>query len=1295
MRFLKKLSKYLAIFILALIVLVIVLILFTQTPMFKGWLKNKAVDLAQPYFNAQLSVAALGGDLFNTLVLDNVVLSRDDEAMIEIGRVVLNYDLLPLLSQEVLVKKFVLAEPKIDLRQSSDGQWNIATLLKSDTTETESEQSILDLQWTIQVPDAEIISGIIRINKVDTTQLDLPEVIKDIDLKFGLGYAPGQAKLSLAGLNFETESPNLKLETMHSDVRLTKNEFSARPFELKTDSTQIQSVLEVQETQPRAINFSLNARPLALSEIRRFFRDLKIYGDPHIDIDVNGTLADLNVRTELLIGAGRLSMNGNLDVENEPYRYNVMGRFSQIDLGELTRQPDLSSDLNFEFKLNGRNIEWGKIRSDFSITTDTCRAMGRYIYASKITGKIRGDSLLFRGNISELSANVNVAGKFVSRENRPAIYSLNGEVRDLNLASLADTAQVTTDLNFDYRLDGRGTDLENLAADFTLNFLPSTVDTMQIDSAYFDIAFKNKIINVKKFNLSAPFAHVTAEGNLGIKKEGNLRLNADFKDFSVLAKAMALDTLWGEGHLRAELSGTLDSLSAHADMDLTQVGFKDVKVQKLKGQINGEFSESKKIFAFDGMATDATAYGFEDVNADFKMSYEDTLLDYEIKLVQTEKMTTEMVGTLAILPEGYKLILAEFQFEGYEQNWTKIGQETEILYQGSEITVSKLKLASEGQTITLYGSLDTQGSGDLHFEIDSLNVQKFVNLMNTNAQYAGLLNFNLAVSGTFENPVIDGDFKIVDGQYFEVSFEKFSGKLGYQDNEITWKFMLSKTRGDSLMESSGFLPYKLSFSPFENQLLENEPLEIKLSTRGIDMSFMQGFMQSVKNIQGLLVADIVLRNTFQDLRGVGPIRFINGQFEIPDLGTKYEDINIVLVLEDKEIIINNFKAKSEGYLKIIEGSLSLSQQHIERFRARLRADNFELMDTKALETSVTGEITLSGSIQAPVITGDLSVPDARVYYPAWIEEETTVELTDQPFFVIGADTSEFDVEGALRFQKEGTPEVEKPFTETVLYKNLRTNLSLKFDRNAWLRSEEANIEVEGTLDLVKEQNRDFVIFGSLSTVRGFYELQGNRFEIVEGEINFRGSPDYNPNIHIEAVHEFRQRSQGEALKREIQVVITGTKDEPQFSFTMDGQPVEQKDVVSILLFGQPFDDLPIGQRSNVASESDGTSLEGKATGFLTGQLIKRLSSRLGSEFNLDVLQIESGQGLGDARVRVGKYVTPDVFVSVSQDFGAEGEQKVELEYEIPRKILFFNLFLQASKEREGDTAADVIWKIEW
>jgi autotransporter translocation and assembly factor TamB len=502
---------------------------------------------------------------------------------------------------------------------------------------------------------------------------------------------------------------------------------------------------------------------------------------------------------------------------------------------------------------------------------------------------------------------------------------------------------------------------------------------------------------------------------------------------------------------------------------------------------------------------------------------------------------------------------------------------------------------------------------------------------------------------------------------------------------------LAKSAVDSLLESSGFLPMTISLLPYEADFHAEEPLEFKMSTRGMDIGFIQPFFKGVKNIAGVLVADIVLSNSLNNLRGIGPVRLLNGNFDIPEMGTKYRKMNLVLLLNDREIVIHDFKVRSgKGELKIVEGGLSLSDENVEGFTAKFVADNFLVIDNKMMTALASGELEFAGSFRFLEVSGELTVDQARMNYQEWFQEPTHVALTAQPFFVIAEDLVAFDTTGAMRFQKEQQA-TEEDFTESQFYKNIRGEIAFYFPRNSWVRSSDTNIEVEGEFVAVKEGPR-FVLFGSFATIRGFYELLGNRFQIDQGEMVFVGSPDHNPEVAMQASYTFKDPSSDDQQSQEFQVAISGTLYEPEFQFTLDGKEARQQDVVSILLFGQKYDALSFGQRSNVPSNN---GIQDRATGLLTGQILKQLSRSLGQELSLDVIQIEKGKNLMDAKLRVGKYVTPDVFVSVSQDFGAEGNQMVELEYEIPKKILFFNLFLQASQERRGNSAMDVFWKIEW
>jgi hypothetical protein len=104
----------------------------------------------------------------------------------------------------------------------------------------------------------------------------------------------------------------------------------------------------------------------------------------------------------------------------------------------------------------------------------------------------------------------------------------------------------------------------------------------------------------------------------------------------------------------------------------------------------------------------------------------------------------------------------------------------------------------------------------------------------------------------------------------------------------------------------------LSFSPFQNELLERMPLELRFKANGLELSFLQGFTQGRGTFEGKLFADITLQNTLQDLQGDGPINITRGKVGLPDLGTAYHDLNGALRLRNKEVVIDEFNNEEPG-----------------------------------------------------------------------------------------------------------------------------------------------------------------------------------------------------------------------------------------------------------------------------------------------------------------------------------------------------------------------------------------------
>jgi translocation and assembly module TamB len=921
---------------------------------------------------------------------------------------------------------------------------------------------------------------------------------------------------------------------------------------------------------------------------------------------------------------------------------------------------------------------------------DSGYALDRRFNAIILEGRVFNDSVDFQSNFSAPGVELELQGNLVS-SGQDLSYEMNGRLRDFNIRDIVQDSDIYSDINCRFDLRGSGTRPEDLTGSLYLNFDDSIIDSTRIDTADIELSLADGLVSIGNLQITSPLARLTGNGSFGLEKRGEFTFELELPELGRFSGFTGIDSIGGEGLISGRVDGALDSLQAETRLDFTGLQIEDNTIKRLQGELHVGHYAGQNTIRFDAGAQGIRAFGLQDLELESHVEYRDSTAGFSVRLDQGEDFQMESSGDLHLLPGGYRLMLQNLGFVIRGEDWRQQNEVSEITWQSDSLKIDELLLMSGEQILRLSGDLDSQGAGELQLEIDDLDINRLSQLLYEDDRYYGRLDFNATIGNDMSEPQIKARLSVDKGGYFTEEFDSFSGDIRYDNEKLNWDFVLSKTAGDSLLRLYGYLPYQLAFSPFSSTFLQEEFLEIHFITTGVNLSFIQGLTGGLRDVQGTLVADIVLKNRLQDLRGSGPIRIVNGRIEIPEFGVAYEKINLVLLLDDRAIRLQELNIESGGGdLQVLEGSLAMSRESIEEFSARLQADNFRVVNTEDVEMRLGGILELSGSIQAVQINGDLSVDEAVVYYPAFTQQETAVELTDKPFFVIWEDTTAFDSSGALRFQKDDF-ETAVPFTETDFYKNVSASVSLNIDRNTWLRSEEANVEIQGEVDLQKK-GVDVLLFGTVSTVRGYYELQGNRFEISEGKITFRGDPDYNPQIQIRAVHEFTQKTEQSREKHELQVLISGSKEEPRFDFTLDNQPVEQKDVFSILLFGKPFDSLAPGQRSNV---SENSGFEKQAAGFLTGQLIKSISSRLSSELNLDVLQIESGRALGDTKVRVGKYVTPDVFVSVSQDFSAEGNQKVKLEYALPRDIVLLNLFLQAMRERRGDTGVDVIWKYEW
>jgi translocation and assembly module TamB len=239
--------------------------------------------------------------------------------------------------------------------------------------------------------------------------------------------------------------------------------------------------------------------------------------------------------------------------------------------------------------------------------------------------------------------------------------------------------------------------------------------------------------------------------------------------------------------------------------------------------------------------------------------------------------------------------------------------------------------------------------------------------------------------------------------------------------------------------------------------------------------------------------------------------------------------------------------------------------------------------------------------------------------------------------------------------------------------NMRMDVNLTVDRDVFVRSREANVEVytENPLGVhVNRAKETLVIDGVLLTERGEYTFMTRRFNIKRGSATFVNSTELNPTLQGQAEYAVNQPNR-EVIN--IQIVVGGTLKTPNISLTSDAQPpINQSDLLSYLAFGQSSSSLLQLEGSGLTNGSGGTNLvgagaalatrqiEGIAIGVLADQFAGNAARSLGADvFTITPADVQTDVGtfLRATQFEFGKYIKSHTFVLVKSPLDPKALQR--------------------------------------
>ena len=520
----------------------------------------------------------------------------------------------------------------------------------------------------------------------------------------------------------------------------------------------------------------------------------------------------------------------------------------------------------------------------------------------------------------------------------------------------------------------------------------------------------------------------------------------------------------------------------------------------------------------------------------------------------------------------------------------------------------------------------------------------------------GLLNGDVVFAGTLTDPLVFGNFALADGKVMGVRFGDATAEVSYgaggllvkarvlpNENEaldLMGRFPLSQTGEMHLHAQSEGIALRTLLDVADEKtklagIERSEGLEVNTALNAL--------FDASEGISGVLSLDLDARGRFDDPDIRGVIALKDGAIELPDLNRAYAPVSGRVAIGDGKIQIDTFAVGPSAKLS---GDIALDGFYPSRWDLSARLNAFEPVAWRELQLVTDGHLRFTGTPKSAKIAGDLAVKQAEI---------RLAEL------------------------------LEMPSVEVAFLKNLAMQVQVSAERQVWVRDPTFEVEIAGDVDVI--QDRDGLrIYGALASRRGNYILQNRRLRITRGEILFRGRPEGNPDLNIRAETRIRTAIAEGAGAEPVDIFVTvgGTLARPQVAIASE-PPLEgdMGDMVALLLTGRSVSQFQF---------SRGGTLD-----LVLGVAANRLGQRLGQKLNLDLVEVDVGEG-NISRVRLGKYIDERLFISYARDISSTAYE-VAMEFEVLPGVTFeaghVDELDEDTKNRRTRESVGLFWKREW
>lgn len=408
-------------------------------------------------------------------------------------------------------------------------------------------------------------------------------------------------------------------------------------------------------------------------------------------------------------------------------------------------------------------------------------------------------------------------------------------------------------------------------------------------------------------------------------------------------------------------------------------------------------------------------------------------------------------------------------------------------------------------------------------------------------------------------------------------------------------------------------------------------------------------------LTGTANVDLRIRGTTAAPAIAGNVRVGNGRFVDPVQGLYFDNIQLVVTGNDRELTITTLSARTRnGGMVTGSGRVGLDPAAGFPGSIAVRAQRAQLVGSEMVNMVANVDIAVSGPLaQAPQVSGTIGVENLQITIPNRFPLSLT-PIVVQHIHPPPRVRARIEREAEAAAQAAASP----PFAAGL-------DIAINAPGRVFVRGQGINAELGGTLR-VRGDSSNPAIDGGFQMRRGTLAVVGRTLTFSRGEVSFVGG-SLDPTLDFLA--------EAPASDVTAQIGVTGYASNPQLSISSRPE-LPRDEVFARLLFGRPVTRLSTAQTIRLA----------QAIAQLTGVGGGDGLGSLGRSLGLDSVDVGADDD-GNVDVGVGRRINDNIYLGVKQGAHA-ASSRVTVDVKITDHIK-----LQGEAGADGSSAVGI--GMEW